>query len=385
MKPYFYMAVNDILSNTKQFLTLLITFCLGTMLILLPLSAASTLKSDGLINSFSLAPSDAFLDTGKREVYARNMDLLSRDMEEIETILRDHGLKAVIGCDMGYMIPCYADDPEKRVTYYALQAMGSWDRHFTLLEGAEPKLSNEIMITELTAEELGVKIGDTIYFAASDGPQEFIITGTYSSMLNMGQGYRVAKSARMDETYAVEVLNIQLEIQDMESEEACERLKEIFPDYKVMSTQEFLNSMVGDTIGQLDTLMFFIVLLVLVLNSLITVLVMRIIMVKDRGDIALLKSIGFTNRTLMAWQTARVLLVLAAAVVLGAVLSNLLAPVIISPIFAMMGGTSIELVTGTWEAYVFYPLLLFAATWIAAALCAAGVKSVDLKEVNNIE
>lgn len=385
MKPYFYMAVNDILSNTKQFLTLLITFCLGTMLILLPLSAASTLKSDGLINNFSLVPSDAFLDTGKREVYARDMDLLSQDMEEIETTLREHGLKAVIGCDMGYMIPCYADDPEKRVTYYALQALGSWDRHFTLLEGAEPKLSNEIMITELTAEELGVKIGDTIYFAASDGPQEFIITGTYSSMLNMGQGYRVAKSARMDETYAVEVLNIQLEIQDMESVEACERLKEIFPDYKVMSTQEFLDSMIGDTIGQLDTLMLFIVLLVLVLNSLITVLVMRIIMVKDRGDIALLKSIGFTSRTLMAWQTARVLLVLAAAVVLGAVLSNLLAPVIISPIFAMMGGTSIELVTGTWKAYVFYPLLLFAATWIAAALCAAGVKSVDLKEVNNIE
>lgn len=152
-----------------------------------------------------------------------------------------------------------------------------------------------------------------------------------------------------------------------------------------MSTQEFLDSMIGDAIGQLDTLMLFIVLLVLVLNSLITVLVMRIIMVKDRGEIALLKSIGFTGRTLMAWQTARVLLVLAAAVILGAVLSNLLAPVIIGPIFAMMGGTSIELVTGTWEAYVFYPLLVFAATWIAAALCAAGVRKVDLKEVNNIE
>lgn len=385
MRPYFYMAVNDILSSMKQFVTLLITFCLGTMLILLPLSAASTLKSDSLINSFSLVPSDAFLDTGKREVYTSDMNRLFQDIEEIETTLRDHGLKAVVGFDMGYMIPCYANDPEKRVTYYALQAMGSWERHFMLTEGTEPKLPNEIMITELTAEELGVKIGDTVYFAASDGPQEFIITGTYSSMLNLGQGYRVARSARMDETYGVEALNMQVEIEGMESKEACERLKEIFPDYKVMNTREFMNSMIGDTIGQLDTLMLFIVLLVLVLNSLITVLVMRIIMAKERGGIALLKSIGFADRSLRAWQTARVLLLLAAAIVLGTVLSNLLAPYIIGPIFAMMGGTYIELVTGTWESYAFYPLLLLAVTWIAAALCAAGVRKVDVKEVNNIE
>lgn len=385
MRPSLYLAANDILSSIRRFGILLVTFCLGMMLILLPLSAGNTLQSDGIISEFSLCPSDVYLDTGRGETYAVDMDRLFDDMEEIESILSEEGIEAVTGADMGYMIPCYADDPDKTVSYYGLQAVGDWDRHYSVLDGREPELENEVMITEMTAEELGVGIGDTIHFKMADRTEEMIITGTYQSMINMGQGYRVSRSAQMDPAYAGGILCLQVEIAGMESEEACERLKEIFPDYRIMDAKGFLDSMIGGIIEQIDTLMYFIVGLVLVINSLITVLIMKTIMAKERGDIALLKSIGFTNRSLEGWQTARVLLVLAASIVLGTVLSNLLAPYLIGPIFAMMGGTSIKLVTGTVEAYVYYPLLLFAVTGVTAMLCAGGVKKVDLKEVNDIE
>ena len=180
-------------------------------------------------------------------------------------------------------------------------------------------------------------------------------------------------------------MNIQVEIEGMESEEACERLREIFPDYRIEDAKGALDSMIGGIIEQIDTLTYFIVGIVLIINSLVTVLLMKTLMTKERGDIALLKSIGFTNRSLKSWQTARVLMILAVSVVLGTLLSNLLAPYIIGPIFAMMGATSIQLVTGTVEVYVFYPLLLFTVTGVTAMLCSGGVKKVDLKEVNDIE
>lgn len=385
MKPYFYVAVNDIMSSLKRFGILFVTFCLGTLLILLPLSATNTLKSDGIIGSFGLCPSDAYVDTGKGETYTVDMDLMFRDMEEIEEKLRENGMTAKTGADMGYMIPCYTDDPEDSVTYYILQAKGGWDRHYTLLSGNEPELSNEIMITEITAKELGVGIGDTIHFVTSGKTEEFIITGTYQSMMNMGQGYRVSSSARLDEKYAAGMLCLQVEIEGMESEEACEKLKEIFPEYKVMNVEGFLNIMIGGVIEQINTMMIFIVGIVLVINSLITILMMKTIMTKERGDIALLKSIGFTDHSLRAWQISRTLLVLAAAVITGTLLSNVLAPYTIGPIFAMMGATSIELNTNTMEACVLFPLLLFAVTGVSASICAGGVKKVDLKEVNNIE
>jgi len=385
MKPCFYMAVNDILSSLKRFGILFVTFCLGTMLILLPLSAASTLKSGGIITSFSLSPSDVYLDTGKGEIYTVDMDRMFQDMEEIEERLKEYGITAKTGADMGYMLPCYTDDPKNSVTYYVLQAVGNWDRHYTLLSGKEPELPNEVIITELTAEEMGVGIGDTIYFAGSEKAEEFIITGTYQSMMNMGQGYRVSRSAGLDQKYAAGIFCLQVEIEDMESEKACERLKEIFPEYKIMNAEGFLDNMIGGVVEQLNMLTVFIVGIVLVINSLITILMMKTIMTKERGDIALLKSIGFTDRSLRAWQTSRILLVLTAAVVMGTILSNIFGPYLIGPVFARMGGTSIELVTSTFEACVLYPLVLFLVTGMSALICAGGVKKVDLKEVNSME
>lgn len=385
MKPYFYMAVNDILSSLKRFGILLATFCLGTMLILLPLSASSTLKSDGIISSFSISPSDAYIDTGKGETYIVDMDLLFRDMEEIEEKLKENGLTAKAGTDMGYMIPCYADDPKNKVTYYILQAEGNWDRHYSLISGREPELSNEVMITEITAKELGVGIGDSIYFAEKEAVKELIITGTYQSMMNMGQGFRVGRNTELKQEYAAGIFCVQVEIEELESEEACERIKEIFPDYKVMDGAGFLDNMIGGIIEQIDLLTFFIVGIVLVINSLITILMMKTIMTKERGDIALLKSVGFADGSLLAWQVARILLILAAAIIMGTVLSKLLAPFAIGSIFSIMGATSIELVTNTWEAFVCYPFLLFVVTGVSALLCAEGVRKVDLKEVNNME
>lgn len=178
---------------------------------------------------------------------------------------------------------------------------------------------------------------------------------------------------------------IQVEIEDMESEEACKKLAEIFPDYRIMDVRGFLDSMIGGIIGQIDRLVYFIVGIVLVINGLITVLLMKTIMSRERGEIALLKSMGFVDRSLQAWQTVRVLLMLAASMLLGTFLSFLLAPCVIGPIFAMMGATSIELVMGSVEVYVFYPLLLFFVTGVTAFICSGGVKRVDMKEVNEGE
>lgn len=188
-----------------------------------------------------------------------------------------------------------------------------------------------------------------------------------------------------DRDYASGIFCLQVQAENAESEEVREKLEAAFPEYKVLDMEGFLDDMIGGVIEQIDTLMVFIMGVVLVINSLITILMMKTIMTKEHGNIALLKSIGFSDGSLRAWQTLRILLVLAAAVVAGTVLSNLLAPFIIGPIFAMMGGTSMKFVMNTFEAFVSYPALLLGVTGISAAFCAGGVKKVETREVNTGE
>lgn len=387
MRPVFYMAVNDIMSSFKRFFILGITFCIGTMLILLPLSALNTLKDESIAEFFSISPSDVYINNGKAEEYVAedNINVILEDLKKMEETLAEHGIKGMTGTDVGYIVPCYAGDSKEIYNYYTMQEVGSWERNYKLLEGREPVFDNELMITDITAKEMGVSIGDNIYFKYKDRTDQYIITGTYQSLVNMGNGFRVSRDAEIDYEYSAGIMCMQIEIPDMESEEACEKLKEIFPDYKIYNTGEFMDTMIGNITDQMDIMMIFIVGIVLIINSLITVLMMRTIMTKERGDIALLKSMGFRNSAVKGWQTRRILIVLIAAIMLGTLFSNMMAPLVIGPIFAMMGANKMELTMNPLEAYVIYPLLLLAVTGFSAVICARNVKQVDLKEVNNME
>ena len=381
MKPGFYMACNDILSNPKRFLTLAITFCLGTLLILLPLSALHTLTGENIVAQFSMAPSDVYMNNGKADDY-----IAEKNVEKLlEDILQENHMDAKVGVDMGYMIPCYSNDEEEMVSYFTLQELGSWERSYELLEGREPEAEDEIMITDLTAQEMGVVIGDTITYQYPDREEKFIITGVFQSMMNMGKGFRVSRAAKLDESYISGILCIQAEVSDMESDEAYVLIKEIFPDYEVKQAQEFIDDMTGGISDIVQSVIYLLTVVVLVINSLITALMMKAMMAKERGDIALLKSIGFSNQRIRIWQIERVLLILITAIVSGALLSKILAPCTMGPIFAMMGANKIQLEVKPLETYVVYPLVLLVVTGLAACLCSFEVKKVDAREVNNVE
>ena len=387
MKPGFYMALNDILSNSKRFMMLIITFCLGTLLILVPLSAVHTLTGEKITTLFGMASSDVYINNGKGDDYVaeKSIDSVRKDLEEMEKVLREQGMEAQTGVDVGYMIPCYSNNEEELVSYYTEQEVGSWERSYVVLEGREPVAEDELMITDLTAQEMEVSIGDTITYVYADRTQEFIITGTYQTMMNMGKGFRVSRMAKMDENYFSGVPCIQVEIADMSSKEACERIKEIFPDYKVIQTLDYVNEMNGGVADTVQLLTNLIIMMVLIINSLMTALMMKAMMTKERGDIAMLKSIGFSDKSIRAWQIERILLILVFAIVLGTVLSKVIAPVTIGRIFVLMGANKIQLEVRPLETYVCYPLLLLVVAGVTAFLCSLEVKKVDAKEVNNME
>lgn len=387
MNPGFYMACNDILSSPKRFLILAITFCLGTLLILIPLSALHTLTGENIVAQFSLAPSDVYINNGKADDYVaeKNVEKILEDLEEMESILQEHNLNAKTGTDIGYLIPCYSNDEEELFSFMTLQEIGSWERSYELLEGREPVAEDEIIITDITAHEMNVVIGDTITFQYLDREESFIITGIYQSMMNMGKGFRVSRAAKLDENYISGILCIQAEVSDMESDEAYACIKEIFLDYEVKQAQEFIDDLTGDISDIIQSVMYLLTVVVLIINSLITALMMKAMMAKERGEIALLKSIGFADRRIRAWQIERVLLLLGTSIISGALLSKLLAPCTMGPIFAMMGANKIQLEVKPLETYVIYPLILFVVTGLAACLCSLEVKKVDASEVNNVE
>lgn len=386
--PSFFMACNDVVGNVKRFLVLSIIFCIGTLEILLPLTAIHTLKDKNIITSFGMQQSDVFIDTGKMEQYInlKNNHMLLNDMKKMEEDLADDGMDAQVWEEIGYMVPCYASDPQQIVRYYIVQVVGNKEDDYDVLDGRMPQLQNEIMITELTAEELNVEIGDSIYFKYPDKVEEYVITGTFQSLMNMGNGFRISHNAQIDSKYISSIMAFQVKVNgNIQEKLLLETIQEVFPNYQVLSVSDYISSMIGGVLDKMDSIKLLIVAVVIIINVLITILIMKMLITKERGEIAMLKSVGFSNRTLKAWQSFRILLVLVFSILLGVVLTKILAPITIGPIFTMMGGTSMKLIIKPLEAYVIFPLILLVFTGVAAWLCAWDVNKVDLKEINSLE
>jgi putative ABC transport system permease protein len=178
-------------------------------------------------------------------------------------------------------------------------------------------------------------------------------------------------------------ININQYISD--ASELVDKLRDKYSSYTFKNSQEYVSSYIGGSLEQLDSMKNLIVLIVICINALITILMMKTFITKEKGEIAMLKSVGFRNSSIRFWQSARISIVLVAAIILGCLLSKLLGPVTAGQVFAMLGVHNIVFKVKALEVYAVYPVILFAVTTAIAYLSAGTVKKVDLKEINNME
>ena len=52
------MAINDILSSVRSYVSMVVIFILGTLLVIIPVNSVNTLRSDDLITTFNMVKSD---------------------------------------------------------------------------------------------------------------------------------------------------------------------------------------------------------------------------------------------------------------------------------------------------------------------------------------
>ena len=383
-----YMAFNDITSNLKRFSILIITFCLGILLIIIPLNAANTLKSENIVELFGMSIPDFFVDPGNLTSYMGigEKETLVNALHDMEDAFAKDGYPADLFAELVFPVSYFTDDPDILTSIATLQSYNNHFRDYALLDGTMAVLPNEIMLTELSAKEMNVGIGDSIHATIDGTLYDFIITGTFQSMNMAGKNARFADSFSISYHNLAGINNLEgVFREEVNTQEAILTLQEKHPDYIFETPAQYATSTLGEIITQVDSLKNLIALVIIGINILITALMMKTLMTREHGEIALLKSLGFSRSTLRIWQTVRISIILFFAIILGIILSILLGPVTVGQVFTYMGANHIKLVVIPIEVYIKYPLLVLAATTTAAFICSRGVDQVDFKEINNLE
>ncbi len=384
-----FLAVNDILSGIKNYVSMIIIFILGTLLVIIPVNTINTLCSDELITTFNMVKSDHIIS---QELLFNpnedNVEKVERHFSEVREMFAENRIDVDVFQEIMFRSNIRKGD--KLTNSLSFQGRGGVTADmYTYLEGTPPQNIHEVALTYLTAEQIDAEIGDTVEIKVGEDTREYIVTAINQSMNNMGEGVRFYQDAELDYSYAGGSFGIQVNYKDHPDKAELARRKELleklYPDAKVYTSGEYIGYMIGDVTGQLDRLKVLILTIVFGINALVAVLMVKSFIIKEKSEIALLKALGFQDDSLIFWQTLRIGIVLFTSVIFGALISSPLSTLIITPIFHMMGAYSIRYEIKAVEVYVVFPLIVLAATSFAAFISAQGLRKIVSSEISNIE
>ena len=383
-----YLAFSDLICGFKKFIILMITFILGTVIIIIPINIINTLSSNDIITLFGLGKTDFNIGAGSFTVNYLNssIDNLLEDIQKIEQKMKQEGVEVKLHPELSFSTKIYADNPDESKTIFSSQAYNYSTDNYTYLNGTAPKLENEIAITTVAAEYFKVGLGDTLNCTIGVNNRQFIVTALYQSMNSMGYTVRFTEGNKLNVkdcsgfTVYGEISN-----KNINKEEAINILKSKFPELKIKDSKEYLDGFMGSTISALGLTKNIILVVVLGVNFLITCLLVRMLITKELPEIAVLKSNGFKNKDIRKWQASRIAIILIISVLIGTLLANLSGGFLTSGIFRMMGATQITLKIEPLQVFVIYPIIILIVTMLAVLTSLGQARKTNIWEINNQE
>ncbi len=390
-KPTTFLAGNDVLCELKKYLVLLVTSAVGVWLVVMPVNTINTLCSENIIAWFGATDCDFYINEEDRLselILSGDKDQYYTYMNEVKDSLEQEGIEvSKVMQEAAFRFK--VRNGEKSYNSFSLQGLGTDIHQYFYDEGEPPVYENEIAITHIVAEKIDAHIGDTVYITMGEEEKPYVITAVYQSMNNMGEGIRFPEKTDIDYSRAAGSFGIQVVLKERPDKkqlsEIMNKTKKIMPGARVQTVVEFIDSMIGGISDQLRSLKSLILAVVIVINILVVVLMQKMFLIREQGEMGMLKAIGFSDSKLISWQTKRIMLVLFAGILLGTVTGTPFSQITSGQVFKIMGASKIEFQINIPEVYIFYPVILFMAIVAACIITMQKVRKISPQEMNNIE
>lgn len=385
-----FLSINEVLSNRKRYITMLCTFLLGIILVILCANTVNTFHSDGMVRGFLLDPdAEAYLQANKvaegKDGVIESRDDAKKQIKVLEEKMKDKGYDADIYTLSLLSVSLYTEgNKEDARSYRAIQSIGNDGHYIELIDGKYPDKEDEIVVAEKIMDKWDVEVGDTVHIVLKDIDKEMKIVGSYQNYMQMGESILLSTKQDTDFLYVAGLWFLQIDIKN-DVENLMDSLKDDFEELAFLNAYQAMDIQLGNIIQQLNFIKALVLGLVCAIFILLTVLMMKIFILGEKGKIAMLQSVGFSTRRLRRWYVERISIVLIIGVVLGAVLSIPLNTVALKPIFGMMGATHMGIKVNLIEDLVIYPIILLVCVIMASSFSSGNVSKINVMEVNNME
>lgn len=383
-----FLALNDITSEPKQYGILTAVFAICTALVMILAVTANTLDSGSLLYLLSITESDVYMNDSTRamEIIAGAKTIRETE-DEIVNILAENDMPGNVYLEAWYKLPVTAKNGSFQVNF--LNCMDTKTTDYDYTDGSAPIKPDEIAVTKQISEKLGAEIGDRVTVNIGGEEREFIITAYFQCFNNLGECARFHEDVSIPDSLMTSSFAYQINFDDHPDktviDERIEKLKGIFDNKNIFDTKGFVKDCmgVGNTIAAVKNLVLMLSLIIIIL---LAVLMERSFISKERAEIALMKAMGFGNRSVIVHHTMWFGITVLTGIVTASVLLMPLTKLIMDPLFGMMGAIgSIEYQFNILEIFGLYPVIIFCMTVLSAALTALYTRTIKPSDTASIE
>ena len=235
-----------------------------------------------------------------------------------EELLKKPEIKKAVNFENAYMVVKHNE--------HSMRVIANVADDFSELElqkvvkGSTARYDNEVNLTNLVADKLGVEMGDSITVSFGGAEKEYIVVGISQQMNQMGQGIMVPSCAvkRMLPDYSIASFYVYLE-DGVDTEQYLEDLVDEYKEEPVL----FYNNekMLSTSLESFSSAIKMVCIIFGVISSIVIILILLLLIslkiVKEQRNYGIFKAIGYTTKQLMVQMLFSFLPIIAIGIVLG--------------------------------------------------------------------
>lgn len=363
------IGIIDIMNRKKIYLTMLLVLILSSFIMIVPATLYHTSSSEEFAESIGF---NHEIDIAT-SLYQSTNSL--ENQEKIESYLKnDPDVETFTKISTKNF-----DVKEAGATDSVLSVELGNHQKFPVdyLQGKAPQKKNEIALSTINADEYHKKIGDPIVLVRDGREETFTVCGIYANLFNGG---KTAKAIFEDTTASMIWTDISIKLKDSSKlTEKMRQYKKDLPFAKMNNADQFRDQTFGSTIQSVKLIAIGALLVALLVTGLVTSLFMKLLLAKDKKEIATLKALGFTNQKIGHQYLARSLTILIVGLVLGTILSMTVGKTMSGLVAMALGGVNIQL-TGSLLIYLGCPFLMLVVTVLATKMVTIQAGKIEVAE-----
>lgn len=363
------LVVSDFLFRRKMYFTLILVFVLSLLVLTIPMSIYATISDKNFVNYLGVGTYEIRVDISAQSSNEKEINTLLEELKK-DTLVKKVALYTSQLVD-------YKTEEGKRQKLW-IDSGNQSQFPIQYIFGKAPLAEDEIALSKLASDELGKKEGDRLILLLGEKESPFVVSGIYSDLTNGGKSAKINfEIDSKDETWTMLAIGLK------ERVKASELIKAYQKRYffaKFTDTETYLNQIFGNTIEILKKTTLIALVISLFLIFLIVGLFVRMMYLKDRGQNAILKALGFNRRDLYLYYRIKILFSLLVGLLIGYFLIWTVGDKLMQMVLSFIGVYGVHFVRQGFLMYLLLPFLIFISAFLATNIGVKGLKEMNIAD-----